>query len=238
MLRNIIQKCLQDKAKIVFASTSDVYGKNTRLPFNEDSELVFGPTPIKRWAYASSKMLGEQLIIANNQEFDLEFTIMRFFGSYGPFQNTTWWGGPQAIFIQNILEGKAIEIHGDGLQTRTFTYVDDTVQGIIKCMFEAKAKNDIFNIASEPEEEITIKDLGYKIWYMMNKNSTEPDIDFIPYSSFGKYEDVMRRVPDIGKIRSLLGYTPQYKLTEGLKMTIEWQKQLYQENKLQSVKAK
>ncbi len=227
MLRNVIHKCLQDKSKIVFASTSDVYGKNPTIPFNEESDLVLGPTTVKRWAYASSKLIGEQLIMANSDEFNLEYTIMRFFGSYGPNQNTTWWGGPQSVFIQNILEGKSIEIHGDGSQTRTFTFVDDTVQGIIKCIFESKSKNNIFNIASEPKEEIAIKDLGYKIWSMMKDGNSTPDIKFIPYSSFGKYEDVQRRVPDIDKIKRELGYQPVYSLDEGLRITINWQKGIF-----------
>lgn len=227
MLRNVIHKCLQDKSKIVFSSTSDVYGKNPSIPFNEESDLVLGPTTVKRWAYASSKLIGEQLIMANSDEFNLEYTIMRFFGSYGPNQNTTWWGGPQSVFIQNILEGKSIEIHGDGSQTRTFTFVDDTVQGIIKCIFESKSKNNIFNIASEPKEEITIKDLGYKIWSMMKGGNYTPDIKFIPYSSFGKYEDVLRRVPDINKIKRELGYQPVYSLDEGLRITINWQKGIF-----------
>jgi len=227
MLRNIIHICLQNKSKLVFASTSDVYGKNNDLAFNEESDIVLGPTPVKRWAYASSKLIGEHLIIANHDEYDMEYSIMRFFGSYGPNQNITWWGGPQAIFIQNILEGKPIEIHGDGSQTRTFTYVDDTVQGIIKCIFEEKSKNEIFNIASNPDEEICIKDLGYKIWYLMNGQESVPDMRFVPYSNFGKYEDVLRRVPDITKIKTYLGYKPVYNLQEGLKKTIEWQKNLF-----------
>ena len=146
--------------------------------------------------------------------------------TYGPNQNLTWWGGPQSIFIQNILEDKPIEIHGDGLQTRTFTYIDDLVQGIVKCIYEENAKNDIFNIASEPEDEISIIDLGYKIWYLMNDPQSNPDIRYIPYSNFGKYEDVLRRVPDITKIKTKLGYKPVYKLDQGLKITIEWQKGL------------
>jgi UDP-glucose 4-epimerase len=227
MLRNVIHKCLQDRSKLVFSSTSDVYGKNPEIPFNEESNLVLGPTSVKRWAYASSKLIGEQLIIANHDEFDMDYTIMRFFGSYGPNQNTSWWGGPQAIFIQNILEGKPIEIHGDGLQTRTFTFIEDLVQGIIKCIYEENSRNDIFNIASEAAEEISMKDLGEKIWYLMNSSKSSPDLKFVPYSSFGKYEDVLRRVPDITKIRTLLGYEPKFRLEEGLKITIDWQINLY-----------
>ena len=228
MLRNVIQKCLQDKSKLIFASTSDVYGKNPEIPFNEESDLVLGPTSIKRWAYASSKLIGEQLIIANHDEFNMDYTIMRFFGSYGPNQNVTWWGGPQAVFMQNILEGKPIEIHGDGLQTRTFTYIEDTIQGIMKCIFEKKSQNNIFNIAADPNEEITIKELGHKIWYLMNDKESVPNINFIPYSNFGRYEDVRRRVPDITKIKTELGYRPKYTLDEGLRITIEWQKRNFE----------
>jgi UDP-glucose 4-epimerase len=232
MIRRVIQKCLRENSKLVFASTSDVYGKNANIPYNEESDLVLGPTSIKRWAYASSKLVGEQLIMANHDEFDLEYTVMRFFGSYGPNQNTTWWGGPQAVFIQNILEGKPIEIHGDGLQTRTFTYIDDLVQGIEKCIFEKNSKNQVFNIASNPEEEICIMDLGTKIWRLMKNCDPDMNITYVPYCNFGKYEDVMRRVPDITKIKTELGYKPVYNLDSGLRKTIEWQKSLFEKTVL------
>jgi len=218
-----VQKCLMDKAKIVFASTSDVYGKNIKPPFNEESDLVMGPTTVKRWAYALSKMYGEQYIIANNAQYNMNYTIMRFFGSYGPNQNTTWWGGPQSVFIQNIIEGKPIELHGDGLQTRTFTYVDDTVQGIMKCIFHANANNDVFNIANEPKEEVTIKALAELICDLMSDRYKNPGVKLIPYATFGKYEDVARRVPDITKIKEKLEYLPKFPLKEGLKLAIDWQ---------------
>lgn len=222
-----IQKCLKDKIKLVFASTSDVYGKNTDLPFHEESNLVMGPTNVKRWAYAISKIYSEHKIIAHHDEFGLEYTIMRFFGSYGPNQNTTWWGGPQAVFIQNILEEKTIEVHGDGLQTRTFTYINDTVQGIMKCIFHPQSSNEVFNIANDPEEEITIKELALLIWELIKGDRNNPDLKLIPYETFGKYEDVMRRVPDISKIKSQLGFVPKWKMRDGLIQTIDWQKQLF-----------
>jgi UDP-glucose 4-epimerase len=226
LLKNVIKKCLDDKVKLVFASTSDVYGKNTNIPFTESSDLVMGPPQVKRWAYAISKIYGEQLIIANNQESGLEYCIMRFFGSYGPNQNTTWWGGPQSVFIQNILEGTNIELHGDGLQTRTFTYVDDTVQGIIKCMFHPNSKNELFNIANEPTEEVSIKDLAFLIWDLMKGSKEKPAITMIPYSNFGGYEDVRRRVPSIVKIKEQLGFVPETSLKEGLIKAIKWQSEL------------
>ena len=225
MLKNVIQKCLKDKIKLCFSSTSDVYGKNPEIPYTEESNLLLGPTTVKRWAYALSKIYAEHFIIANNEEYGMDYTIMRFFGSYGPNQNTTWWGGPQSVFIQSIIDGIPLEIHGDGLQTRTFTYVDDTVQGIIKCILKEEAKNQIFNIANNPEEEITILDLASLIWKLMKGQENKPDVKFIPYETFGKYEDVRRRVPSIEKIKTILGFKPSFSLADGLAKTIEWQKQ-------------
>ncbi|MBN8703767.1 MAG: NAD-dependent epimerase/dehydratase family protein [Bacteroidetes bacterium] len=227
MLRNVVHKCILDKSKIVFASTSDVYGKNPNVPFSEESDLVLGPTTVKRWAYASSKLYGEQYIIANNDEYGLDYTIMRFFGSYGPNQNTTWWGGPQAVFIQNFLEKKPIEIHGDGTQTRTFTYIEDTIQGIVKCVLDKRSNNSIYNIATNPTEEITIVELAKLIWKLMGNEESSVPLSFIPYSTFGKYEDVLRRVPDITKIKTELDFNPKYSLAEGLAKTIKWQQELF-----------
>lgn len=225
MLRNIVHKCIEDKSKIIFASTSDVYGKNTNIPFREDSDLVLGPTNIKRWAYASSKIYGEQYIIANSEEYGLKYTITRFFGSYGKNQNLTWWGGPQSVFIANSLKKLSLEIHGDGKQTRTFTYVVDTVDALIHCIFNLKSTNEIFNTGSKQSSEISIVELASKIWKMINPNS-ETKLNFIPYSTFGKYEDVMRRVPDISKLKEYFNFEPKWSLDEGLKATIEWQRMI------------
>ena len=226
MLRNVVKKCVSDKIKLIYASTSDVYGKNPNVPYTEESDLVLGQTTVKRWAYALSKIYGEQYIIANHDEYNLEYTIVRFFGSYGPNQNLTWWGGPQSVFIANALIKKSMEIHGDGLQTRTFTYIDDTIQGLERCLLNANSKNEIFNIANNPTEEITILDLGKLIWKLVQGENSIPQITFIPYQAFGKYEDVRRRVPDIGKIKSLLSYNPKYSLADGLRSTINWQRTL------------
>lgn len=226
MLKNVVTQCVNIKCKLVFASTSDVYGKNTNMPFREDADLVLGPTTIKRWAYALSKIYGEQYIIANNDESGLIYTIARFFGSYGPNQNLTWWGGPQSVFANKAFNKEPIEVHGDGKQTRTFTYIDDTIDGLLSCILEDKANNEIFNIGSEPEEEVTILALADLIWKIINGENSEPDLKFIPYSDFGRYEDVRRRTPDLTKINEYFGYRPKIKLEEGLKKTIEWQRKI------------
>lgn len=223
MLRNVVQKCILDKSKIIFASTSDVYGKNPEVPFNENSNLVMGPTTVKRWAYALSKMYGEQYIIANKDEYGLNYTITRFFGSYGPHQNLTWWGGPQSVFIEKAFKNEAIDIHGDGSQTRTFTYVEDTVNALVLCVENKNSDNEIFNTGGK-SGEISIKDLAGLIWKLVNGENAEPKLNYIPYSTFGNYEDVMRRVPDITKLRSVLGFEPKWDLKSGLQETINWQR--------------
>lgn len=225
MLRNVVEKCRLDHSKIIFASTSDVYGKNPNVPFTENSDLVMGPTTVKRWAYALSKMYGEQYIIANRDEYGLKYTITRFFGSYGPHQNLTWWGGPQSVFIEKAFKNEAIDIHGDGTQTRTFTYIDDTVNALIACIENEKSDYEIFNTGGKEGGEISIKDLASLIWKLINGENSEPKLKFIPYSTFGNYEDVMRRVPDISKLCSTLNFRPEWSLEKGLKATIEWQKQ-------------
>lgn len=227
MLRNVVQKCILDKSKIIFASTSDVYGKNPAIPFHENSDLVMGPTTVKRWAYALSKIYGEQYIIANHDEYGLNYTITRFFGSYGPHQNLTWWGGPQSVFIEKAIKNEPIEVHGDGLQTRTFTYVDDTVSALVLCIENPKSDNEIFNTGSKSNAEICIKDLAILIWKLINGNDSIPKLNFIPYAQFGKYEDVMRRVPDISKLCTTFSFLPSWDLEDGLRTTIAWQKQFY-----------
>src|SRR3989338_650114 len=104
--------------RVLFASTSDVYGKNPDLPFTETSNSVFGPSTSARWSYAVSKLAGEQLCFGYAETHDLPVVMVRIFGTFGPREHLGWWGGPQSAFIENILDGKKIEIHGDGKQTR------------------------------------------------------------------------------------------------------------------------
>lgn len=225
-LRKIVSKCISDKSRLIYASTSDVYGKNPEVPFTEESSLVLGPTNVKRWAYAVSKIHGEHYIIACSDEFGLEYTIARFFGAYGPNQNLTWWGGPQSVFIAKSLNREEMEIHGDGRQTRTFTYIDDTVDALVRIIENRSSDNNVFNVGTTENCEISVVSLATMIWKMIHGQGSEPPLKFIPYASFGNYEDVMARVPDITKIRNMLGFNPVWGLEEGMKKTIEWQKRV------------
>lgn len=221
-MRNVLEAAAERKCRVLVASTSDVYGRNTEVPFHEDSDLWMGPSSIKRWAYAISKMYDEHLCFAYQEEYGLPVVIIRFFGGYGPRQNTTWWGGPQAVFIGAALSDEAMEIHGDGKQTRSFTYISDHVDGLVRCIENAAAPGEIFNLGNT--EEITIFDLATLVWRLAGKG--DPKYKLISYRDFGKYEDVRRRVPDISKARRILGFEPQVHIEEGLARTIAWQRSI------------
>ena len=211
-------------AKIVAASTSDVYGKNPEVPFSEDMDSVIGNPHVKRWAYAISKMFEEQLLLACHDRFGIDVVLLRFFGGYGPNQNLTWWGGPQSVFIEKALDGEPLPVHGDGRQTRSFTYVTDHVAGIVAAVESSRADNLVVNIGAE--EEISIGALAELIWRLVQGEGSAVQIETIPYESFGKYEDVVRRVPDISRARELLGFEPKVDLETGLRKTIRWQAEL------------
>lgn len=217
---NVLKAAIDQNAKVVAASTSDVYGKNPKVPFSEDSDLVMGNPDVRRWAYAISKMFEEQMLFAYQQRYGIPFVAMRFFGGYGPNQNLTWWGGPQSVFINKALDDEEIEVHGDGSQTRSFTYVSDHVDGIVRCIEMDAANNMVFNLGNT--YEISILDLAKLIWKLV-RGDAAPKIKLIPYQTFGKYEDVMRRIPDITRARTKLGFEPKVGLEEGLRRTIEWQ---------------
>lgn len=221
--KNALQIAMMNRCKFVLASTSDVYGKGTP-PFKEGDNLIIGSSDIRRWSYAASKIFDEHLTMAFNQEHDLETVILRFFGTYGPRHHRSWWGGPQAVFIEQALKKEPFSIHGDGSQTRSFTYISDLIDGIIEAIRRDKAIGQIINLGST--EEVSIIQLARKISHIINANDN-PRIEYVPYESLGgQYEDVMRRVPDIDKAKRLLGFQVKVDLDAGLTQAITWHKAL------------
>ena len=220
---NILQLAAEKKAKFVFTSTSDVYGRNPAVPFSETSESVLGPSTVARWAYASSKLFDEHLAWGFSEAHSVPVTILRIFGSYGPRQHLSWWGGPQSVFIDSILNGETIPIHGDGLQTRSFTFVADTVAGILAALESSAANNQIINIGST--HEISIVELA-KLIHGLSGAAEPLHLEFVPYKKISgqDYEDVRRRIPDVCKAERLLGFKANVSLEEGLKRTIAWQR--------------
>jgi UDP-glucose 4-epimerase len=206
--------------KLVAASTSDVYGKNPSVPFSEEMDSVIGDPTVKRWAYAVSKMFEEQLLLACHERFGIDVVLVRFFGGYGPNQALSWWGGPQSVFIERALNDETLPIHGDGKQTRTFTYVSDLVSGVV-AVLEGAPANLVVNVGST--EETSVGGLAELIWSLIHGEASEPKIEYVPYETFGRYEDVRRRVPDLSRARSLFGFEPKVELRAGLERTIEWQ---------------
>jgi UDP-glucose 4-epimerase len=221
---NVLEVARETGARVVLTSTSDVYGKSSDFPYAEDGDLTLGPPTIGRWAYAASKLYNEHLALAYREAYDLGVTVLRLFGAYGPRQHRSWWGGPQAVFIERLLRGESVPIHGDGHQTRTFTYVADTVAGITAALALGGAGGEIVNIGGA--SEISILALARLVHRLLGFEG-EPSIEWVPYASFARdYEDVRRRVPDTRKAESLLGFTARVPLEEGLRLTIAWQRPL------------
>ena len=210
-------------ADLVITSTSDVYG-NATPPFREDGELVIGPPTTKRWAYAVSKMYDEHYALALSDERDLRVTILRLFNAYGPRNHLSWWGGPVVTFIEALLDREPMEIHGDGLQTRTFTYVTDTADGIVRALERRESRGEVVNIGGT--ETVTIQRLAELVQGKVGSARSPLRARYITYESLpGKYQDVVHRTPDTTKAEQLLGFRTSVGLDEGLDRTIAWHRE-------------
>jgi UDP-glucose 4-epimerase len=213
----VVLKIANKKKKLVLiASTSEVYGKSTVVPFQEDADLVLGPTTKHRWAYACSKMIDEFLALAYWKERKLPVIIVRLFNTVGPRQ-TGQYGMVVPNFVRQALAGVPITVFGDGTQSRSFTYVGDVVRAMVALINEPRAVGQVFNIGNG--KEITIAALAEKIKAMTGSSSP---IVTIPYDQAYEagFEDMPRRVPDIQKIRALIGYEPTVELDEILTRVI------------------
>jgi UDP-glucose 4-epimerase len=216
------------KADLVIASTSDVYG-NAKPPFQEDGQLVLGPPTTRRWAYAVSKLYDEHVALALAEERRLRVTILRLFGSYGPRNHPSWWGGPQAAFTEALLDGDVMEIHGDGRQVRTFTYIDDTVEGFVRALTTSAARSEVINIGGvTPTPILELAEIVQTALGMPLPLRAR----FIPYDQMpGRYQDVRIRIPDGTKARDLLGFEARVPLADGIARTVTWHQSLRDEAK-------
>ena len=214
----VLRQANKKKKLVVIASTSEVYGKSTAVPFNEEQDLVMGPTHKHRWAYACSKAIDEFLALAYHKEKRLPVIIVRLFNTVGPRQSGQY-GMVIPNFVRQALHGRPITVHGDGTQSRSFTYVGDVVRALIALAAEPRAIGQVFNIGNG--EEITINALAEKVKTMAGSGS---EIVRIPYEQAYEsgFEDMPRRVPDITKIRTLVGYEPRVGLDQILTEVIEF----------------
>jgi len=215
----VVLKHANKKKKLVLvASTSEVYGKNADVPFTEDADLVMGPTFKHRWAYACSKAIDEFLALAYWKEKKLPVVIARLFNTVGQRQ-TGQYGMVIPTFVGQALSGQPITVFGDGTQTRSFTYVGDVVRALVGLVRDRRSIGGVFNIGNT--EEISIRALAEKVRTAARSRSP---IVTIPYDEAYEagFEDMPRRVPDIGRIRALIGWEPAVALDEILARVIDY----------------
>jgi UDP-glucose 4-epimerase len=217
----VLKHANKKKKLVVIASTSEVYGKSTAVPFREDADLVLGPTGKHRWAYACSKMIDEFLALAYWKERKLPVIIVRLFNTVGPRQ-TGQYGMVIPTLVRQALAGQPITVYGDGTQSRSFTYVGDVVRAMVALIDEPAAVGQVFNIGNG--SEISINALAERIKTLTSSRS---EIVRVPYEQAYEagFEDMPRRVPDISKISALVGYAPTVELDEILTRVIEYFRQ-------------
>jgi UDP-glucose 4-epimerase len=209
------------KKRILVASTSEVYGLSTDVPFREDGNLVMGATTKGRWSYACSKAIDEFLALAYWREKKLPTTVVRLFNTVGPRQ-TGQYGMVIPTFVKQALSGRPITVYGSGEQTRCFGYVGDVVKVLVALMDRPEAIGEVFNIGSS--EEVSMNTLAERIRTL---TSSESEIVHVPYSEAYEegFEDMPRRVPDTSKIFSLVGFRPETLLDDILKSVIAYHRQ-------------
>jgi UDP-glucose 4-epimerase len=206
--------------KVMLASTSEVYGKGFKVPFNEEDDCVMGPTSHSRWAYATSKAIDEFLGLAYYRQFGLPVVVMRFFNTVGPRQ-TGRYGMVIPRFVRQALLNEPITVYGDGEQSRCFADVADIIDAINKLSSNPAAVGQVFNIGSI--EEVTIRELAELV---IAATGSQSKVIYVPYEEAYApgFEDMRRRVPDLTKVHQLIGYEPRFTLEATLKRVIDFER--------------
>jgi len=214
----VLELAAKKGKKVLITSTSEVYGKATSLPFSEDGDIIFGPTSKSRWSYACSKAIDEFLALAYWKEKRVPAVIARLFNTVGPRQ-TGRYGMVVPNLVRAALQGEPLTVFGDGRQTRCFTWVGDAVRALIDLSLNPGAVGEVFNVGSD--HEITIADLAALVKQLTGSKSP---VVFIPYTqAYGEgFEDMARRVPNLKKIRALIGYEASMSLPRILAGVVEF----------------
>ncbi|HEV7671936.1 MAG TPA: NAD-dependent epimerase/dehydratase family protein [Thermoanaerobaculia bacterium] len=217
--QEVIKLAYRYDKKVIFSSTSEVYGKSKDTPFREYGDRLLGATSIDRWCYSTSKAVGEHFCFAYGK-LGLPVVIVRFFNAYGPRLDRIDVGRVITIFMGQLLRGEPLTVIGDGKQTRAFTYVGDAVRALAAAGEKDEAVGGIFNIGTD--RETTILELAEAMIRAFPETGSE--ITFVQQQEvYGEsYEDIPRRYPDITRMRTILGVDPATPLEEGLRQTIEW----------------
>lgn len=218
------------RSTFIFGSTSDVYGLTETFPFREDSSIAFGPSEVARWAYGSSKYLGEQLVYAYHEEYGLPAVMLRIFGVYGPRQVQGWKGNAVSAFFEQAVKKIPYELHGSGIQTRSFLYIDDLIEVMKTVLTTLWKKPTVINIGSR--ETVSMRKLAQTIHLLMHSESVFASKK-VSYKSFtGRpYQDIRRKLPDLQRARRVLRWKPKTTLIDGLRKTASWYKKMSLINK-------
>ncbi len=217
---NILELANKYKKKVLLASTSEIYGKSEKIPFKESDDRLLGSTHISRWSYSSAKAIDEFFALAYHREKKLPVVIVRCFNTVGPRQ-TGQYGMVVPKFVKNALLDHPITIFGDGKQSRCFADVSDVVDGMLKLMADKKAEGEIFNLGND--KPVSIEDLAKKI---KKATGSKSKIEYIKYEDAFEegFEDMIHRKPDLGKIKSFIGYNPKMDLDQIITRVIQYHK--------------
>jgi UDP-glucose 4-epimerase len=215
----VLKLANKKRKKVVLTSTSEVYGKADTVPFREDGDLVMGPTSKGRWSYACSKAIDEFLALAYHKEKRLPVVVARLFNTVGPRQ-TGRYGMVIPNFVKQAVLGHPLTVHGDGTQTRCFTFVTDVVGQLVALAEDPRAVGEVFNVGND-REEIRILELAKRV---RSRAGSKSEIELVPYEKAYEegFEDMQRRVPDLSKLRALTGYEPQVSLDEILDRVVAY----------------
>lgn len=216
----VLKTARRYRRKVLIASTSEVYGKNEKVPFSEDDDRTLGPTTKSRWSYAASKELDEFLALAYHKAANLPVVVLRFFNTVGARQRGHY-GMVVPRFVRWALKGETIQVYGDGDQQRCFANVNDVVEAVIRLGESEAANGEVFNIGSN--EEISIRGLAERV---ITRTGSPSDIKLIPYDQAYEtgFEDMRRRIPDVAKIKRVTGWEPTTTLDQTIDQIIAYQK--------------
>lgn len=216
--QTVLKLAFKHQKKVVFSSTSEVYGRNPKVPWREDDDRILGSTRIDRWCYSTSKAVGEHFCFAYHR-MGLPVTVTRYFNVYGPRLDRLDVGRIITIFMGQMLRNQPLTVIGDGLQTRCFTYIGDAVRATVAAGVNPGTDGEVFNIGTDVET--TVLELAR---LMIEVGGSTSDLKFVAQEEvYGtSYEDIPRRVPDVSKMRSVLGIEADTSLRDGIAKTIEW----------------
>lgn len=213
----VLRACARYRCPVLITSTSEVYGKSEKTPFSENDDSVIGPPAYRRWGYASAKAIDEFLALAYWHQVRLPVVLVRLFNTVGPRQ-TGRYGMVIPRFVRQALLNEPITVYGDGQQSRCFCHVKDSVWALTRLLAAPASRGQLFNVGNN--EEVTINELAELVRTLL---PTTSDVRHIPYrEAYGSgFEDMLRRVPDLTKLKTAIGYQPRFALQQILQDVIQ-----------------